>query len=268
LNDLKDQLQRLEESQPDGIHRTIDALNLCDDSVEQLRELVINSTFASKEQEIHFFKVIKPLFTSLQVYFVNLFRLQMRWPVGSMEEQKNYLLAQSQEITRFYREHQNFYDYYRTGLTNRDEWYFLRGRPDWRSFPDSQILFDDRVFCTQGDKLIAIIQANEKLQEYILQKQHCELPFKQADEQQQNQVKWTDSIVDLVELGYSIYAKGSLNHGNVTITDVMGRLELAFNIKLGDYFKRFEQLSNRKVERAKYVSALVKALLKYMEDGD
>ncbi|MEG2391707.1 MAG: RteC domain-containing protein, partial [Pseudomonas sp.] len=53
---------------------------------------------------------------------------------------------------------------------------------------------------------------------------------------------WTDPKNAAVELGYAIYAKGSLNNGNVDIKEIMTYLESSFNIDLGDYYRTYLSL--------------------------
>ena len=83
-----------------------------------------------------------------------------------------------------------------------------------------------------------------------------------------NLFKWTDTKSAAVELGYAIYAKGSINNGNADIKEIMSYLEVAFKVELGDYYRTYLSLKNRKKDRTVFLNSLIDNLVKKMDKGD
>ncbi len=57
----------------------------------KLKSFVLSYTFKTEKEEIQFFKKIKPEIFSKLIFFVNIFNIESRRPMGSAEIQKNYL---------------------------------------------------------------------------------------------------------------------------------------------------------------------------------
>ena len=80
---------------------------------------------------------------------------------------------------------------------------------------------------------------------------------------------WTDPKVDLIELGYAIYCRGSVNHGKSDIKLIMSALEYAFNISLGHFYAVFQQnIRIRKKNRTVYLDSAKDHLERRMDDWD
>lgn len=75
--------------------------------------------------EIHFFKHIKPLFISAIEYYTLLYQAVIFKP-NEKEQQLAYWLQQLKRIDRFNNRHREFYQYYMSGRTHRDKFYFTR----------------------------------------------------------------------------------------------------------------------------------------------
>ena len=59
-------------------------------------------------------------------------------------------------------------------------------------------------------------------------------------------LKWTGTKSEAIEWGYGLFAAKTLNYGNATIKEVMAFVETAFDIELGDYYRTYLSLKNRK----------------------
>ena len=105
-------------------------------ALQNLKVFALNYNFSSKEEEIWFFKEIKPDIFSRLIYFVNVFNIESRRPMGSYEIQKNYLSHESKKLTFFFNNHLEFYQYYRMNSTYLDDKYFVRGKDDIHLYQD------------------------------------------------------------------------------------------------------------------------------------
>ena len=80
--------------------------------------------------------------------------------------------------------------------------------------------------------------------------------------------KWTGTKIALVELGYAIYAACVLNNGKADIKEIMTYLEAFFNIDLGDYYRTYITIKDRKKDRTSFLSSLIKKLIQKMDEDD
>lgn len=66
-----------------------------------LKEKVLDYSFTSQEEEINFFKVIKPKFSSLLIFYSNVERLEFDKPEGGLLHLKCYYESELKTIKRF-----------------------------------------------------------------------------------------------------------------------------------------------------------------------
>jgi RteC protein len=262
------ELQKIENGEPEDSEPLSSAITICEEYIQQLRAVVNVHAFENTEQEVHFFKVTKSAFTSRLIYYYYLYELQLKWPVGTKDSQQKYLDKAYRKITRFFHDHQPIYDYYRSGLDHQDNKYFVRKRPDWRIYPDSQVVFADPAFCTLWDQKFATIMAFDKLQGYIRQKQVSILLDIQPGNYQPVKMKWTGTRAELVELIYALHASLSINNGNIMVTEIARFFELHFHLPLDDMHKIYRELRMRKNSRTKYMNKLGEQLSRRMDLDD
>ena len=80
--------------------------------------------------------------------------------------------------------------------------------------------------------------------------------------------RWTATKIAAVELGYAIYAAGVLNNGQADIKEIMTFMEASFQIDLGDYYRTYITMKDRKKDRTSFLNSLIKSLLKKMDEDD
>lgn len=68
-----------------SIEVVLDVVEFLQQSLEDLRTYIVNHPFSSKEEEIYFFKHIKPEVLSRLLYFTEIYNTEMRKPHGSIE---------------------------------------------------------------------------------------------------------------------------------------------------------------------------------------
>ncbi|RXK81282.1 RteC domain-containing protein [Filimonas effusa] len=136
-------------------------------AMELLRTNIIENPFTNDQEEIVFFKEVKPLFCSQMMYHVKRYRMESRKPAGSVEAKLKFLQAELQEIDAFFAGHINFFEYHRSASTAMDEKYFIRGRQDEHFSIEVQYLCSDLSFSTGYDLLLSRMLANEMLTQEI-----------------------------------------------------------------------------------------------------
>ena len=80
--------------------------------------------------------------------------------------------------------------------------------------------------------------------------------------------RWTATKIAAIELGYAIYAAGVLNNGQADIKEIMTFMEASFQIDLGDYYRTYITMKDRKKDRTSFLNSLIKSLLKKMDEDD
>lgn len=133
-----------------------------------LREYLHEHPFTDIQQEILFFKEIKPKYLCLYIFHQERYKIQTTAPVGSKKTIKKYYEEELLFIRRFFERHAFEYQYYKLNATEMDERLFVRGRfPAVSLFPE--IAEIDPLFSSSHDYLFSKIKAFERLQKFLTQ---------------------------------------------------------------------------------------------------
>ena len=238
----------------------------------QLREYFVILKSVSIQDEVTFFKEMKPEVLGLLLYFNKIHNIELKRPIGSNETQNEYYDKELRSLTYFFERNLDFHQYYRANSTHLDEIYFVRGKSNPELCVDSTQYILDPLFSTGYDYKVAKIICNEMLRIYLNKKNHSLEKLvtikKNREQLPTTNLKWTGSKSDAIELGYSIRDSGVINHGNVDIKEIMNFLEVNFDIDLGDYYRTYVALKSRKKDRTPFLNKLVEMLIRRMERDD
>lgn len=240
-------------------------------SIEKIKAVFTKPGFKTEQEEIIFFKEIKPQFTSKLIYYNSLYKIETKKTFGSSRILKKYYNKELDKLKLYFDNNLDFYKYYRTGSTYLDYKYFVRGKFDIKLSLDNYYFETDANFTTSHDFKVAKILANDLLQLY-LENQLVLLENKEDKQKSQrnpnSKLNWTGSKVALTELLYALQTEGVFNNGTADLKDIAEYFEENFNIDLGQYRRTFLEIRVRKDERAKFISTLREKLLKRMDDTD
>ena len=237
--------------------------------IERLKVHFVNYTFRTEDEEIFFFKVIKPKFLSTLIYHNEIYRIERNRPEANPRAVRKYLNQELIKIKDFCRENEEFFKYYRTGNDCFDTVYFLRRTPDIRLSINSSYFLFDQSFSTLHDYTVAKIIANKKVENFIQQEQNTiKNPHNVLPSTNVQGLKWTGSKASLVELVYALHTEGVFNNGVSGLKEVAFFLEAIFDVNLGQYHRVFLEIRSRKNERTKFLNSLREKLLKRMEEAD
>lgn len=255
-----------------SIEVVLDVVEFLQRSLEDMRTYIVNHPFSNKEEEIYFFKHIKPEVLSRLLYFTEIYNTEMRKPHGSIEVLKKYYNDRLDELTSYFESNLDFYQYYRSKATHLDSHYFVRGHIDFKLCPNCVPYDRDPEFSTCYDHKTAQILANDMLCIYLNKKLHGVdkqvIIAKSRSFLPEHPFRWTATKIAAVELGYAIYAAGILNNGQADIKEIMTFMEASFQIDLGDYYRTYITMKDRKKDRTSFLNSLIKSLLKKMDEDD
>jgi hypothetical protein len=254
------------------VRKVTGALTRISEAVAKLQDFITITPFETAADEIQFFKYDKPAFICEQFYAMEIFTIETARPQNDVILLKTFYEQELKYISRFLEQNKFLYAYYQNDMQALDHLLFVRGaKPSDIPVPD--IIGLDPAFNTCCDNLFAKFMAFDRLQEYLLA-ELCALehPSSTANIPVINDkpdTTWTDSKVDLIELGYAIQSRGSVNRGKADVKLIMTALEYAFNINTGNYYAVFQQnIRIRKKSRTVYIDKLKDALDGRMDDSD
>lgn len=267
-------LELIEREEEDIFKKVPKAISLLEDVFSELKAFIFKYTFPTIEEEIHFFKEIKPHLFSKLIYNRKIYNIESIRPNGSIETQVSYLKTQMDYLKGFFDKNLDFYKYYRTGCTHLDKYYFTRGKPDIELNVDIFYFERDPSFSTCFDFKVAKIIANEMLSIYLNSELIKLQNYKQNKEDPTNvfypkfKLTWTGKKAELVEQIYAWERANCFNYGNVTIKQLTEYIEYVFNINLGDYYHAFLEMRDRKGSRTIFLDKLIKFLNDRMDEAD
>lgn len=255
-----------------SIKDSVRMIKYLEDCLSKLRDYFVGLKSLIPEDEIVFFKEMKPEVLGLLLYFNKIHNIELKRPIGSNETQTEYYDKELKSLTYFFDRNLDFHQYYRANSTHLDEYYFVRGKSDHQLCADSAHYILDPLFSTGYDYKVAKIICNEMLRIYLNKKKHFlekqEIIRKNKKLLPEINLKWTGSKADATELGYSIRDSGVINNGNVDIKEIMNFMEISFDIDLGDYYRTYIALKSRKKDRTPFLNKLIEALIRRMEKDD
>lgn len=238
----------------------------------ELRANVSLFKFEDEKDEIDFFKRLKPEILSRYLYYNKICNIITKCPIGSTETQREYFTSELGNLKYFFDRNLDFYQYYRSKATHLDNYYFIRGYMNFQLCTDSSFLDKDPAFSTGFDYKVAKILCNDMLNIYLNQQLQLLDKKQQSDKTQTElsdfKLKWTGTKSEAIEWGYGLFAAKILNNGNATIKEVMAFVEDAFDIELGDYYRTYLSLKNRKKDRTAFFTFIVEQLQKRMDDDN
>jgi hypothetical protein len=247
------------------------ALQLIRSLLLLLRDQISLHPFKDKTEEIYFFKNVKTAFLSAKIFELERYNLEQNKPAGTWETLLTYHENELEIIRRFFRQYAYLYQYYRTGLTEMDELYFVRG-VEIPSVLIPEFGEPDREFSTCGDYLFAKFKAYEELQDYILEQIRLGTLASQLtipNAYQSKPLHWTGESINLVELGYGLFDSGQLNNGQAGVNDIFKWMEEHLNVSIGIPARRFVEIKRRKrLSRTRFLDNMRESVNKKIEEDD
>ncbi|MCM2302652.1 MAG: RteC domain-containing protein [Flavobacteriaceae bacterium] len=131
--------------------------------LNDLKIEIVNHDFIDNQDEINFFKNIKPQLTSKAIYINTLYQIEPHISLLSTNKQQEFYKRELFKLQIFFEDNKDFYHYYKMKHTHFDIFYFLRNKHNIRLNLDAYLINSDLQFSTSHDYKLALIMANETL---------------------------------------------------------------------------------------------------------
>ncbi|WP_407503192.1 RteC domain-containing protein [Elizabethkingia miricola] len=236
------------------------------EQISKIKNLVKERGFINLDEEIQFFKGLKPNILSKLIYYNSIYKIEAKKPYIGEKIIESYLNDELCRLKKFFDNNLEFYKYYRTNSTYLDHKYFVRGKYDIKLSLDTFYFEADHSFSTSHDYKVAKIIANDLIQVYLEDQLHNTVYRDKSIDQ--SKLNWTGSKAAIIELIYALHAQRVFDNGNTDIKVIAKTFERTFNVDLGDFYHTYLELKNRKVNRTKFLDSLREGLIKKMDEQD
>jgi len=237
--------------------------------ITEAKSFLSSNPFEREAEEINFFKYQKPTLLGRLIYFHEILHIESQRPIDN-DTLDGYYEKRQEELKIFFDRHVAFFQYYRSGSTHMDGFYFLRDKQQMVIDLDMCSFNDDIEFSTGYDNLVAKVIAMEMLYAFISFRRTCLQYGREGTEINLLKVKgsyeWTGSVVELSELVYALGSNKCINNGNAPITELATLFGAIFGVDLRDCYGMYTDMKKRKnSSRTYFLDKMSKELNKKME---
>ncbi|RZK13135.1 MAG: hypothetical protein EOO46_00450 [Flavobacterium sp.] len=271
LKQLETELEEISFQNLSPIKRLTAALKPIRASLKKLKSYLDDHPFSSADEEIRFFKYVKPDFYQWQIYFNELYTIEENIPFADAEAQQLHFENELIYVQRFFKEYNFQYQYYKRDASELDSLYFIRGA-DNGSVLMPNVPELDITFSTNSDYLFSKIKAFEMLREWLSERiNHLKKnplisyqPGLDIDE-----MRWTGDSINLAELAFGIHRTGQLNNGTASIGAIFRWLEEKLHISIGIPSKRISEIRRRTtISRTRYLDEMIEMVIQKLDKED
>lgn len=236
------------------------ALSTIRQIINELKQFTITYNFKNTEEEIRFFKEIKPVLLSQYYFYKRIFTLALFDSFRDRRSRIDNYYRLLQKLQNFARKHQAFYEYCMAGSTYLDATYFIRNRQNLSGVDQ------DEKFTTGYDKTLSKILAHELIKQFVL----TAIRKLQDDRTSTSSysLPWTGSKIALIELLYSLHATNVLNYGKADVKQIAMCFEEVFSIDLSNYARMFSDIKIRKSGQTNFLDQLRDKLSQIINDAN
>lgn len=270
---MENKLAKISIENQDVIAESEKAVEIITNSIGELKNYVVENHFKSRQEEIIFFKELKPQIFSRYIYYSTIYNIEILKPQGHNSILRGYFIKEFKQIKKHFNSNIDFYKYYRSGSSQFDELYFTRKKFDFKLNSCKHYLDTDLRFSTSHDTKVAQIMANNLLENYLKEQ------IADIGRQENNQItskntnnksilQWTGTKTDAVEFIYGLIECGAINHGFVNIKDAVHHFGIFLNIEINDYSGLFSDIKSRKSNQTSFSDKMKNSLINRIDSDN
>lgn len=232
-------------------------------AMTKLKEYISGYAFKNIDEEIKFFKELKPEFQKELIFYEEVLYIESCKPIGPEKARKRFLQQLLNRIQGYCEKNKYFYNYYRSGETVYDRHYFVRNAIQIPLLPVSYSDIDSS-FSTPYSYKLAKLQAMDKLRVHIQSSLKANTDISETIKQGQGKLRrrrvWTGPKAALKEIILAMDAKGWVSHGEGGIKQLVTDFEEFFGTDLGNIYRELLGMALRKKGYTPHIDGLKEAL--------
>ncbi|MDR0659615.1 MAG: RteC domain-containing protein [Prevotellaceae bacterium] len=257
-------IEQIECSEISMMTKALNASHILSEAFKQLKAFILSYDFKDEEEEILFFKDIKPKLCSRLIYYRKVYNIEMDRPAGA-DKQREYLSEIMEGINKYNCKRPDFIRYYRSCSSHLDAFYFLRNKPDMEQYLETFHHEFDSDFSTNCDFKVAKILANDMLSAYLMHEigllddngmKICSFGFPAT------KLTWKGTKAEFQEQILSWDSAGTF--GNVPLTQLHNYMQNVFNIQVDSNLSRISDDLKTRNTPTPFIDKLKNALLRRM----
>ncbi|WP_395060381.1 RteC domain-containing protein [Flavobacterium sp.] len=255
--DFENEFEIIKNSFTDAIIQANEIIRFIERKIKELYNWLKTYVFESSTEEIYFFKELKPKLVSRLIFYKNILKLESNLPIG-IKLKKKCFEKSLDKVYQQSRKDKDFYQYYRSRATHKDEYYFIRNYDKSIVNHDCSLVNYDEKLCSTHDYKVAILIANDLLLAHLEDKleeinDSCNLKHPSL----KTNLNWTGNKIDLIEVIYALHHQKVINGGNIDIKDLAVHFGFVFNIDLEEnIYRSYVDIKNRKTVKTKFLHHL------------
>ncbi len=265
--ELNDSIDIVHRNKTDVLEYAEEILMDTDTAIRKLKYYVTQYTFRDWSEEIFFFKVTKPKFVSIYIYYSKLLSIESSRPYADPLVLKKYYETERSNLVCFYQDNKDLISYYRRKATYLDKKYFLRFKFDFKMRLSPEFYSYDHDFCTSHDHTVSQLLANDMLDTYLSKRINSDNDV-QHSLPPRGSLEWTAPKVALTELLFALYQTKCFNAGQCDPADVFRWAQQSLNIDLGNYHKTLSEIRIRKNGRTRFLNLIQQNMQSFLESLD
>lgn len=248
------------------------AMSVCQMHLQKSKDFFLSQKSVSPSDEIYYFKYFKPKILAKIIFYKRIQKFQSEFPLGDEDVRLNYIKLHLQTGHLFFKQYNTIITYYRQKQEHLDANFFIRENAQLHTDIEHRFLSLDFTHSTGYDEILAEYIASVKVQEFLesVQKDTSKLnlPSLSTELNESSELKWTSSKSALVEMIYGLNAVGAVNDGKMEVKRIAFWMGSTFNIDIGDVYKTYAEIKNRKGNRTKFLDSLAEGLNNRMNSDD
>lgn len=234
FNEFEREYEVLKNASDDVLTVSLEIIHYIEKKLKEIFKWLKKHVFKTLQEEIYFFKELKPRMVSKLLYYKELLNLESSLPPSKKNKRKHYdeLLS---KIHQYVLSNKEFYQYYRSRTSVKDEDFFVRRSYKNIVRDDCYLINFDSKLCTSHDFNVATIIANDMFTSHLENKlDELDGNFTTKYNPTNNKIIWTGTKIEMAEMIYGLYYKKVLNGGRADIKEIARTLCIAFNIEMDD----------------------------------
>ena len=257
FNEFEIELEKFLLSDLDYLDRIKKIIDFINNKIKELYKWLKKYKFDNQEEDIHFFKHLKPKLVSKLIYYKEVLNSEISLP-SDKKSIKKFLDKEINKLDQYSKTNKEFFKYFRSRATNKDFDYFVRNSENNIDVEDCFLVNFDIRLCSSHDYKVSMLIANNLLCTFYENKlENLNKNLESITNNSISNLNWTGNKIDLIEIIYAFHHQKVINGGNIEIKELAKTLGGVFNIDLEEnIYRYYSDIKGRKTIKTKFLNNL------------